>query len=1025
MNKKQLATLGLIFITFLSAIQYVFLQNVPDTVSTFSFLCISNVLGLVILSASRYKKLLTLEKKTLKKGALFALELTGFNFFLLLGSRHLDSVIISSVVSMYFVFVTPILLLLKKKVNFFSGIATVIAIVALLLMFGADTDALFSSVDVVYLLLADIFFASYVVSISILGEDEDSSQLTMAQMICAICLAFAGWIVESLLGHGSLSLPRDPKFWISACFIGFFIRAIYGLIQISAQKHVSALTASLVFASEIIITLALNPILSRLFGSEYTPATLFQIIGCVLFIIATLLVDETTMSRLGYKDMETSEVLDADGNVIQKSSVAKKMIFSTLTFTMITLIACMIVCLSAISFIRSSAVESSTILGESASRSSAKALTSQLEVQMQQLAEDKAKLAEAKLGSYSNATAYAASFATSLFRDMNQYPAREVDIPRHSNAGIWAMQRTLENETIPYEDLIAESMLLGNMEDVFAPIIRDNQNIATIYMGTENGLLISYDPNSGDGNENGESYYEYKDSSWYNLGKNAAEYAFTDTYQDGYGRGLTITCVAPFYGPDGKFMGCVAMDILMKDLNENMVSDGIIDPSVATLIDNDGNIIASKDIPEDSEQTFNIFDPAVGSYLLEVGHDILDKKDGITSTGEGDDAIYIAYSTIDSTQWTLCIISPVSTVIEPANMIRAGINENTQNVVVSVVQGILTVVQSCLVLSAVILLTVTFTVGKYSRKISDPLKKLEADVQEISEGNFDQRTDVTTDDEIGSLARSFNFMTESLQHYIVDLKEVTAKEERIASELSVATQIQAHMLPTEFPREKDYTIYATMDPAKEVGGDFYDFFMVDKDHLAMVMADVSGKGVPAALFMAVAKALIKIRTMMGGSPSQILYDVNNQLCEGNDAGLFVTVWMGILDLNTGKGIAANAGHEHPTIRRKDGKYELVVYRHSPSVACMEGIRFREHEFQMYPGDSLYVYTDGVPEATDAHNELFGTDRMLEALNADPNAAPEQLLKNVRAAIDRFVGEAEQFDDITMLSMDYYGRESQV
>lgn len=1024
MRKKQIAVLGLIFITFLAAIQYVFLQNVPDSVSTFAFLCISNGLGFVILSLSRFKKLLSIEKKTLKKGAIFAIELTGFNFFLLLGSRHLNSVIISSVVSMYFVFVTPILLLMKKKVNFFSGIATVIAIVALLLMFGADTDALFSSIDVVYLLLADIFFAAYVVSISILGDDEDSSQLTMAQMVFAICFAFVGWVIESMLGHGSLSLPADPKFWIIVCFIGFFIRAVYSLVQISAQKYVSALTASLIFASEIIITLVLSPVLSRAFGSEYTPATIFQVIGCVLFIIATLLVDETTMSKLGYKDMETYEVYDRNGNVIQKSSVAKKMIFSTLTFTMITLVACMVVCLSAISFIRSSAVENSTILGESASKSSAKALTSQLEVQMQQLVEDKAKLAEAKLGTYTNAVTYAASYASTLLHNPDEYPEREVELPKRENAGILAMQRTLENETLQYEDLLAESKLFGNMEEVFLPIMRDNSNIATIYMATENGLMISFDTASDLSDSTGENYYEFKDSTWYNLGKNTKDYAFTDTYQDGYGKGLMISCVAPFFAPDGSFAGCVGMDILMRDLNENMVNDGIIDPSVATMIDNDGNIIASKDIPEDSEQTYNIFDPAIGSYLIHVGHEVIEKENGITSTGEGDDAIYIAYSTIDSTQWTLCIISPVSTVIEPANMIRAGINENTQNVVLSVVQGILTVVQSCLVLSAVILLSVTFSVGKYSRKISDPLKKLEADVQEISQGNFDQRTDVSTDDEIGSLARSFNFMTESLQHYIVDLKEATAKEERIASELSVATQIQAQMLPTEFPDEKNYTIYATMDPAKEVGGDFYDFFMADKDHLAMVMADVSGKGVPAALFMAVAKALIKIRTMMGGTPSQILYDVNNQLCEGNAAGLFVTVWLGILDLNTGKGIAANAGHEHPVIRRKDGKYELVVYRHSPSVACMEDIRFREHEFEMHPGDRLYVYTDGVPEATDANNELFGTDRMLEALNADPNAAPNELLKNVRAAIDGFVGAAEQFDDITMLCMDYHGRESE-
>jgi len=211
-----------------------------------------------------------------------------------------------------------------------------------------------------------------------------------------------------------------------------------------------------------------------------------------------------------------------------------------------------------------------------------------------------------------------------------------------------------------------------------------------------------------------------------------------------------------------------------------------------------------------------------------------------------------------------------------------------------------------------------------------------------------------------------------------------------------------------------------MTPAKEVGGDFYDFFLIDDDHLGMVMADVSGKGVPAALFMVIAKTLIKNRAQMGGSPSEILQFVNDQLCEGNDAELFVTVWFAILEISTGKGMAANAGHEHPAIRRAGGQFELSIYRHSPAVATMPGMRFREHEFELHSGDNLFVYTDGVAEATDANNELFGTDRMLEALNENPNASPEDLVKNVQKYIDNFVGSAPQFDDITMLSLNYWG-----
>ncbi len=284
---------------------------------------------------------------------------------------------------------------------------------------------------------------------------------------------------------------------------------------------------------------------------------------------------------------------------------------------------------------------------------------------------------------------------------------------------------------------------------------------------------------------------------------------------------------------------------------------------------------------------------------------------------------------------------------------------------------------------------------------------------------------IRSKDEIGDLYREIRTMESRMVEYMDNLTHITAEKERIGAELNIATQIQADMLPRifpPFPDRHEFDLYATMHPAKEVGGDFYDFFLVDDDHICLVMADVSGKGVPAALFMVIAKTLIKNRAQMGDSPAEILTNVNEQLCQGNDAELFVTVWLAVIQLSTGHGVAANAGHEHPVIKRKNGQYEMVVYRHSPAVATMDGIRFREHTFELNPGDSLFVYTDGVPEATNSRNELFGTDRMLFSLNRYPNANPQELLQTVRGDIDAFVGGAPQFDDITMLSFQYAGTE---
>ena len=312
------------------------------------------------------------------------------------------------------------------------------------------------------------------------------------------------------------------------------------------------------------------------------------------------------------------------------------------------------------------------------------------------------------------------------------------------------------------------------------------------------------------------------------------------------------------------------------------------------------------------------------------------------------------------------------------------------------------------------------------RHLIEPLMKIRGNVAEFARNDAVTTIsleDIRTKDEIQELAEAITGMENDIVNYIGYIRTITAEKERIGAELNVATQIQADMLPRifpAFPEHDEMDIYATMDPAKEVGGDFYDFFLVDEDHLCLVMADVSGKGVPAALFMVIAKTLIKNHAQRGESPSEILCNVNNQLCEGNEAEMFVTVWLAVIELSTGKGVAANAGHEHPVLCRKGGRYELVVYRHSPAVAVMEGMRFRQHEFELHPGDRLFVYTDGVAEATNADNALFGSERMLAALNRDPNADPKRLLGTVRREIDAFVGDAPQFDDITMLSLYYKG-----
>ena len=298
--------------------------------------------------------------------------------------------------------------------------------------------------------------------------------------------------------------------------------------------------------------------------------------------------------------------------------------------------------------------------------------------------------------------------------------------------------------------------------------------------------------------------------------------------------------------------------------------------------------------------------------------------------------------------------------------------------------------------------------------IVDNLDKINTSLEKITHGNLNEVVEVKDSAEFISLSRDINATVKVLKRYIAEA------ENRINEELEFARSIQTSSLPQnfEFPNRDEFVIHAFMDTAKEVGGDFYDFFFVDQHKIALVIADVSGKGIPAAMYMMRSKATIKGFAESGLEPAEIFRRSNDMLCEGNDAEMFVTAWIGIIDLETGKMQCANAGHEYPAIRHKDGQYELFKDKHGLVLGGMEGLKYKQYELQLQPGDRIFVYTDGVAEANNVEHELFGTDRMLDALNSEPGAGVEQTQKVMMNAIDGFCGDADQFDDITMLCFEF-------
>lgn len=329
------------------------------------------------------------------------------------------------------------------------------------------------------------------------------------------------------------------------------------------------------------------------------------------------------------------------------------------------------------------------------------------------------------------------------------------------------------------------------------------------------------------------------------------------------------------------------------------------------------------------------------------------------------------------------------------------------------------IVIAALILSVIV---VQFLARFLKKWVVGPIRTISNEATRFARENTkgEELGDVSKYEEIYNLSRSIDKMETDMVKYVDNLTLVTAERERIGTELSFAKQIQYSSLPTKFPAFPDrgeFDVYAYMRPAKEVGGDFYNFILVDNDHLAMWIGDVSDKGVPAALFMMAINIMISLRTSIGGTPAQIMAYVNDRVCEHNGENLFVTIWLGILELSTGKLTFVNAGHEDPAVCHKGGEFELYKTRHNIAVGIQPGMVYKDFELQLGKGDKIFIYTDGVPEATDPYDKLFSTNRMTQALNECRDGSPQELLENINKRVKEFVGDRTQFDDLTMLGLE--------
>ena len=622
------------------------------------------------------------------------------------------------------------------------------------------------------------------------------------------------------------------------------------------------------------------------------------------------------------------------------------------------------------------------------------------------------------------------AFAEQLFAHAESFPPHPFFPPDRENDGIPSVQVQFEEGVDPTK---SEALgLAANMSEIMLAMFESSDKLSSCFVATPDGTILYVDARAGSYfDENGDVFhFAVRERPWYTQAVEAGTLIFTGVELDAFTDIPGLVCAAPVY-VDGKLAAVVGADIFLTSVRD-YVNSRASQGSFLCVVSEKGQVLFSPQkeglfevkISADAPDLRNGTNAALGSFISRA----LRENTGLAQFTVDGREYYLCGAPMESVGWTVLSVVEKEITRQPTTLMLENYDRINNEALTAYESGARKSARQIIILTIVIFLLAASSALILASRVVKPIEHMTQRINSFSGSDtvFEMEPVYRTGDEIEVLAESFAALSLKTREYIQQITRITAEKERIGAELALATRIQADMLPNiypAFPDRPEFDIYATMDPAREVGGDFYDFFLVDDDHLCMVMADVSGKGIPAALFMMASRIILASHAKQGKSPAQILTDANAAICQNNREEMFVTVWLGILEISTGTLTAANAGHEYPVVLQPGGQFELYKDKHGFVIGGMDGVRYKEYSLQLAPGAKLFLYTDGVPEATDAHSELFGTERMLAALNEAPAASPVEMLRNMRRAVDGFVKEAEQFDDLTMLGLEYKGGNS--
>jgi sigma-B regulation protein RsbU (phosphoserine phosphatase) len=713
-----------------------------------------------------------------------------------------------------------------------------------------------------------------------------------------------------------------------------------------------------------------------------------------------------------------------------KLKITTKILLALSGLSLVSLILFGYIALSKMIQLGEFALGNNLSLGEGAVKDSEEALMKQAETHLLKLAEDQAALANALLEKVGKEINVMTNFASHIWkRPSAKGWYRHSYSQEEKPDDIYAASFYFLTSGTKLDAVEDELNLSSNIDDIFIPVYANDSNLDSIYIGTESGIFRLYPWMLGL-----EPSYNHKKRDWYIKAVKEGKTVWSQPYINAIDKELIVTCSKPFYLPGGELVGVVGTDVTLKVMNERILSTQIGESGYAFLIDDKGNIITHPGMSPGNTRwderylTQNLLQSS-NEGLKEIVKDMIAGKVGIhrfegDPTMSGGEDKYTAYAPIISTNWSLGVAMPVKEIIAPAKATKNKITLATNDASKHIDKRIRSLLAMLVGTFAAIFFIIAVIACALSKKITKPILALNQGAKIVGGGNLDYKLDIKTGDEIEDLAKAFDKMTSDLKIYIKNLKETTAAKERIESELKIANEIQASMLPRifpPFPDRKEFEIFATMDPAKEVGGDFYDFFFVDKNRLCFLIGDVSGKGVPAALFMAITKTLLKTEALRGLSPDEILIRVNKILYPDNEACMFITVFCVILNIETGRLHFSNAGHNPPLILATEKGFEFIEVPKGFVLGPMENVKFERGELILKPDDIIFLYTDGVTEAMNPQDKLFSPERLKACLSNLKERDIKDIVNGIRREIQIFSEGTLQSDDITMLALRYKGK----